>query len=112
MLVLDINEAEADLMLATLDPMAAMAGRDEERLSELLSTVSSDNDTVNALLQALASGYKPLTLGDYSEEYAGDESAGLDSQFEVIIVCDGESHQRELLTRLTEEGLICRSLIS
>jgi len=61
-LVLDINEAEADLMLATLDPLAAMAGRDEERLSELLSTVSSDNDTVNALLQTLANGYEQLTI--------------------------------------------------
>ena len=61
-LVLDINEAEADLMLATLDPMAAMAGRDEDRLGELLATVTSDNDTVNALLQAVANGYEPLTL--------------------------------------------------
>tara|TARA_Y100000310_G_scaffold298630_1_gene332728 strand:+ start:23 stop:589 length:567 start_codon:yes stop_codon:yes gene_type:complete len=63
-LVLDIDEAEADLMLATLDPLAAMAGRDEERLTELLSTVSSDNATVNALLQTLANGYEPLTLPD------------------------------------------------
>jgi hypothetical protein len=61
-LVLDIDEAESDLMLATLDPLAAMAGRDEERLTELLSTVSSDNDTVNALLQTLTNGYEPLTL--------------------------------------------------
>ena len=111
-LVLDINEEEADMMLATLDPLAAMAGRDEERLAELLATVSSDNETVNGLLQALASGYKPLTLGDYSEEYAGDETTGLDSQFEVVITCDGELHQRELLERLAEEGLVCRSLIS
>jgi DNA modification methylase len=61
-LVLDINEAEADLMLATLDPLAAMAGRDEERLNELLETVTSDNATVNALLQTLANGYEPLAL--------------------------------------------------
>ena len=40
-LVLDIDEDEADLMLATLDPLAAMAGRDEERLSELLATATS-----------------------------------------------------------------------
>jgi len=62
--VLDIDEAEADLMLATLDPLAAMAGRDEERLTELLATVTSENDTVNALLQTLANGYEPLTLID------------------------------------------------
>ena len=61
-LVLDINEAEADLMLATLDPLAAMAGRDDERLTALLATVTSENDTINALLQTLADGYEPLTL--------------------------------------------------
>jgi hypothetical protein len=63
-LVLDIDEAEADLMLATLDPLAAMAGKDEERLDELLATVTSDNDTVNALLQTLANGYEPLTISE------------------------------------------------
>ena len=63
-LVLDITEEESDLMLVTLDPLAAMAGRDEERLSQLLSTVSSSNDTVNALLSRLANGYEPLTLPD------------------------------------------------
>ena len=70
-LVLDIDEAEADLMLATLAPLAAMAGRDEDRLTELLSTVSSDNATVNALLQTLANGYEPLTILD--SETATDE---------------------------------------
>ena len=63
-LVLDINEAEADLMLATLDPLAAMAGRDEERLTDLLAAVSSENDTVDALLKTLADGYEPLTITD------------------------------------------------
>ena len=39
-----------------------MAGRDDGQFSELLSTVSSGNDTVNALLQAVANSYEPLTL--------------------------------------------------
>ena len=52
-LVLDIDEAEADLMLATLDPLAAMAGRDEERLAELLATVSSENEAVLSLFAGL-----------------------------------------------------------
>ena len=62
-LVLDIDEAEADLMLATLDPLAAMAGRDEERLAELLSTVSSDNEAVMALFAGLTE-YDHVTVGD------------------------------------------------
>ena len=77
-LILDINEEEADLILATLDPLAAMAGRDEERLTELLTTVSSDNDTVNALLQSLANGYESLiipeapSLGSELDEHIAD----------------------------------------
>ena len=52
-LVLDINEAEADLMLATLDPLAAMAGRDEERLNELVSSLSPDSAAVSDLLNGM-----------------------------------------------------------
>jgi ParB-like chromosome segregation protein Spo0J len=75
-LVLDINEAEADLMLATLDPLAAMAGRDEERLTDLLAAVSSENDTVDALLKTLADGYESLKpeLTEYPELPDGDKS--------------------------------------
>jgi len=62
-LVLDIDEAEADLMLATLDPLAAMAGRDEERLTELLATVSSDNEGVLALFAGLTE-YDHVAVGD------------------------------------------------
>jgi len=52
-LVLDINEAEADLMLATLDPLATMAGRDEGRLSELVSSLSPDSAAVSDLLNGM-----------------------------------------------------------
>tara|TARA_Y100000310_G_scaffold55170_1_gene50563 strand:+ start:1003 stop:1776 length:774 start_codon:yes stop_codon:yes gene_type:complete len=53
-LVLDINEAEADLMLATLDPLAAMAERDEKRLEDLLDGIDIDNEAVTQLLNNLA----------------------------------------------------------
>jgi len=62
-LVLDINEEEADLMLATLDPLAAMAGRDEGLLDDLLSTVSSDSEGVMSLLADLRE-YEHVTVAD------------------------------------------------
>jgi hypothetical protein len=55
-LVLDINEAEADLMLATLDPLAAMASRDQSSLSSLLGTLDVQNDSVRLMLEALMQG--------------------------------------------------------
>ena len=58
-LVLDIDEAEADLMLATLDPLAAMAGRDEERLDELLANLENDNESIASLLAGLTEFEQP-----------------------------------------------------
>ena len=58
-LVLDINEAEADLMLATLDPLAAMAGRDEERLNDLLANLENDNESIASLLAGLKEFEQP-----------------------------------------------------
>ena len=61
-LVLDINEDEADLMLLTLDPLAAMAGRAEERLAALLEGIEIDNEAVTQLLNNLA-----VTIPDIPE---------------------------------------------
>ena len=85
-LILDINEAEADLMLATLDPLAAMAGRDEERVSELLAMVSTDNEGVRSLLANLQE-YDHVTVADgtlwnpeidYSTSETAQELTGYD----------------------------------
>jgi len=51
-LVLDVTEAEADTLLATLDPLAALADTDQERLDALLETVSVDaDDSLSELLR-------------------------------------------------------------
>jgi len=53
-LVLDVTEAEADKLLATLDPLAAMAESDSERIKELLATVRTDSEAVQELLKRTA----------------------------------------------------------
>jgi hypothetical protein len=53
-LVLDVTGEEADKLLATLDPLAAMAAADEAKLAELLAGVNSDNEAVGRLLSDLA----------------------------------------------------------
>lgn len=49
-LVLDVNEAEADKLLATLDPLAAMAGKDAEQLASLLGQLKEQDDNLAALV--------------------------------------------------------------
>jgi DNA modification methylase len=50
-LVLDINAEEADKLLLTLDPLAALAESDSERISALLQTVRTDSPAVEELLR-------------------------------------------------------------
>ncbi len=55
-LVLDLNDDETGKLLATLDPLAAMAQADNDKLVELLSSVKFEDAAVNAMLEALANG--------------------------------------------------------
>ncbi|MCC6425929.1 MAG: DNA modification methylase, partial [Phycisphaerales bacterium] len=53
-LVLDVDEEEAGKLLATLDPLAGMAGADPAKLDELLKQVSFDSDAVAEMLRGMA----------------------------------------------------------
>ena len=49
----DLSPDEERLVLASLDPLAAMATTDEVKLGELLAEVSVDSDALAAMLAAL-----------------------------------------------------------
>jgi hypothetical protein len=53
-LVLDVTEEEADVILATHDPLAAMAEADTDMLAELMGSIEMDSDAVQAMLEELA----------------------------------------------------------
>jgi DNA modification methylase len=69
-LYVDLTEAEEHLVLATLDPIAALATADKAVLDNLLDGLEAKSDAVAALLQAVASGG---TLRDF-DPYAPDPS--------------------------------------
>jgi DNA modification methylase len=56
-LVLDVTEEEADKLLVSLDPLAAMAEGDAESLRTLLAQVETDSDAVRKMLDGLAKEY-------------------------------------------------------
>ncbi len=53
-LVLDVTEEEGDKLLLTLDPLAAMAEADAERIKGLLQTVQTNSQAVEELLRRTA----------------------------------------------------------
>lgn len=53
-MVLDVDESEADKILATLDPLAAMAESDPEKLAALLDNMETESAELQAMLDELA----------------------------------------------------------
>ena len=53
-LVVDLDDKEADKVLATFDPLGAMAEPDEEQLAALLKGIETDSEALAAMLEQLA----------------------------------------------------------
>ena len=79
-LVLDVNEAEADKLLATFDPLSAMADADAVKLDELLRQVDTGSEALQTMLAELTkdSGlYQPEPPTDFD---VVDENIPIDHQ--------------------------------
>lgn len=87
--VLDVNDAEADYLLATLDPLAAMAQTDPVALDALLDSINSGEAGVQAMLAELAKDaglFVPDTsptqsFEDYTDEDVEKEAERLEGKF-------------------------------
>lgn len=55
-LILDVDEAESDKLLATFDPIAAMAESDPQALDALLRNVDTGSEALQKMLAELADG--------------------------------------------------------
>ena len=75
-LVLDVTEEEGDKILATFDPLGAMADADSEKLEALLSEIETDSEDLQEMLDELAveSGIVPpnIEFKEYDESVADD----------------------------------------
>jgi hypothetical protein len=110
-LILEIDEDEANNLLATLDPLAALAVADSERLNELLQDVRTSNSAVQSMLGNLAKGMA-LPLEDGQAERADCEPMLFPERYEVLVQCADELQQKEFIKQLLADGFVCRALIS
>jgi len=105
-LVLDVDETEAAKLLATLDPLAALAEVDQEKLDALLPEVETNSAALRNMLNDLA-GAGELTVLDGEAEVAE-----IPEQWRILIDCRSEQEQDALLLRFQAEGISCRALVS
>lgn len=103
----ELSSEEEALALATFDPLGALAVRDDEKLRRLLAEAKAGDERVGEMLQLLE---KELSKGPRGPREA--EVEDVPSAYEILVQCDDESQQADLLDRLMAEGFKCRALIS
>jgi hypothetical protein len=104
-LVLDVNDAEADKILATIDPLGAMAGTAEEQLAALVADVTTENAALQTLLDELVSG-----ASGPAEGIADPPEVALREWYQVVVECRDEQDQRDVFERMRAQGYRCRVL--
>ena len=67
-LILDVTEDEADVLLATFDPISSMATEDGKALSALLSTVRTQDDALGTLLEDVRERFSSQEFSEISNE--------------------------------------------
>lgn len=113
--ILDVTEEEARKLLLSIDPLAQLAGYDQATLTKLEESVRTENDTLANLWKSAgrAQAAAEATLDEAREkESKRRPKQGIPEQFVVIIQCDDETHQRDVLRWVKEQGLECKAVLS
>ena len=107
-LIVDLDDAEAAKLLALHDPLAGMAGAEQDVLAELLRDVETENPAIGKLLDEMLTGPE-LPLDDHNDDGPPAE-IDVPEAFQVVVECRDEDQQQSVYERLTAEGLKCRLL--
>ena len=106
-LVLDVDADEAEKLLLTHDPLAAMAETDSELLADSLARVDFAASAVTQMLAELAAETPEAPL---LAEVAARPELAIRASFQIVVDCRDETQQAELYQRLCKEGYACRVL--
>jgi hypothetical protein len=110
---IDVDEAEEDLILATLDPIGAMATADKEKLDELLRDIQTGEAGLQEMLAELAENNDIAKLADdrRAKDMLGTmrsvdgydfelDAQKLGYRLEAVIHCDKRDRALELFAGL------------
>ena len=106
-LVLDVDEQEADKILLTHDPLAAMAGSSDEQLQSLLAEVQTESEAVRAMFDGLALSSEAEVLIATRQDRP---EVDVPESYQVVVECDDEADQQTIYARMRAEGYRCRVL--
>ena len=108
-LVLDVDEQEADKILLTHDPLAAMATVSDENLQQLLAEVQIESAAVQSMLDAMAEGVG-CQVSDVGNHRSDMPEISIPESYQVVVECRDENDQQSVFERMRTDGYRCRVL--
>jgi hypothetical protein len=106
-LVLDVDEAEANKILLTHDPLAGMATASDAQLRALLAEVHTESAAVRALFESLETERRAWNNGG---ELPESREINIPESYQVVVECRDEVDQQAVFERMRAEGYRCRVL--
>jgi hypothetical protein len=107
--VLDVTEEEARKLLLSIDPLATLAETQTQLHQRLLNITPTPCAELQAAWQKAAESAR-AALAKFGA--TAPPPIHFRSQFLVLITCQDEKHQVDLLKRFQDENLNCRALVS
>ena len=103
----ELTPEEESLVLATLDPLGALAGTDKEKLAELLAEVSTDSADLANVLNNLGDDGSGMSATDRLAEWAGMPEFSQDDQtsWKQVIVHFNTPEDLEAFSKLIGQTL-------
>ena len=108
--ILDVNEQEANALLLSLDPLAALAQFDSPTLEALRKAASTQSEALQNLWDSIDSSTKKTK--DELQEAMQKKEPILKEQFLVLVECESEAQQLKLLDSLKKQQFQCKALLS
>jgi hypothetical protein len=105
-LILDVDESEADKILLTHDPIASMATVSDENLQALLAEVQTESAAVQSMLDSLT----PAAPGFADGNPVPPPEIKVPESYQVVVECRDEADQESIYERMRTEGYRCRVL--
>jgi len=109
-LVLDVDEQEANKILLTHDPLSGMATVSDDHLRDLLSEVQTENAAVRELLDSIATDAGDLLANFEPPPPFCPVEVAIPESYQVVVECRDETDQQTVFEKMRTEGYRCRVL--
>jgi hypothetical protein len=108
--VLNVNDDEARKLLLSMDSVAGLAEPDKEVVAQLQEITKSDSPVLMELWRSVTES-EAATQATLEDAVKPTEQL-LPEQFFIVVKCQDEKDQVQLLQELEAQGLSCRALVS